>query len=71
MRANNFCVERRISISFTYSERAHRDDLDGMFGLKSLKKANFEKNTKAIAHGQRAKMENFDPRDNEQLNIPN
>ncbi len=32
--------------------------------------ANFEKNTKAIAHAQRANIENFDPSDNEKLSIP-
>ncbi len=31
---------------------------------------NFEKNTKAIAHGSRAKIENFIQRDNGQRNIP-
>ena len=53
----------------TYSERAHWDDLDGMFSSKSWKLANFEKNTKAIAHCPKPKLEISDPRDNEKQNI--
>ncbi len=68
LRANNFWSDCRILFSVTYSERALWDGLDGMFSSKCWKLANFEKNTKAIAHGLRAKMEVVNPRDNEQLN---
>ena len=37
---------------------------------QKLKLVNFKKNTKAIAHGPRPKIENLDPRDIEQPNTP-
>ncbi len=54
----------------SYSERAHRDGLDGVFSLKVENWLILRKTPRLyIAHGPRAKKEVVDPRDNWQPNI--